>query len=314
MSAPYILVPKTLLDSMLSSSSIAEPDVAMGEVIWNAATSYIVGQLVILVATHRVYQCLIAGVNATSPHLSLTGTTPRWQDIGPTNRWAAYDGEISTASTQVSSVQWVLRPGIITAICCYGLQGGGINISYKDAPGGTVVRNFDQALYLPPVDFWDYRFGGVRQRTKALCADLTPYVDAEVTITVTADGGGTAKVGMIAFGDLRTLVGQENRGGTQYDASVKPISSSYVAFDAFKKLTIKRRPSTTDMQISVVMPIEDANPALSTMQEVLDVPVAIIGSDFDDYSGLNVFGLTSSSLSYPGPKRAQLNIDVIGLI
>ena len=110
----FILVPITITDAMLSSSTIAEP--AAGETAWNAATSYAVGDRCILTATHRVYENLIAGINATSPELALTGATPRWLDYGPTNRWARFDGIVNTASTDTTTFTYVLTPGFFNCV------------------------------------------------------------------------------------------------------------------------------------------------------------------------------------------------------
>ena len=48
---------------------------------WAAATSYTVGTKVIRATTHRIYQSLIAGVDATLPE----NAPSRWLDVGPTN-------------------------------------------------------------------------------------------------------------------------------------------------------------------------------------------------------------------------------------
>lgn len=312
MSSPFILVPKTVTDTVLISSTLAEP--GTGEVVWNAATNYVVGQRAIVIATHSVYDNLIAGINATSPELALTGATPRWRRVGPTNKWAAYDGAIDTKSRATSLLQYVLRPGIFTAIAVYGAEGGTVRFVVRDAPGGTVVIDMTQNMFVPAIDMWDYRFGGVRQLTKAILKDVVPYADPEVTITIEAGGGGAVAVGMIAIGDLRALVTVEGTGGTEYGAAVKPISFNYVAFDDYGQLTIKRRPSTTGMTASLVLPLEDADKLLATVQEVLGVPVAIIASDLPLYDGLNIFGLVSAEITYKGPTHAGANLDVRGII
>ena len=54
--------------------------------------------------------------------------------------------------------------------------------------------------------------------------------------------------------------------------------------------------------------------ALATLQEVLDVPVAIVASDLPLFTGLNAFGLVSGDLSYPSAVHANLSIDVKGSI
>ena len=307
-----ILVPITLTDAMLSSSTIAEP--AAGETAWNAATSYTVGQRCILTATHRVYANLIAGVNATSPDQALTGATPRWLDYGPTNRWAAFDGVVNTPSTATTSFTYVLLPGVFNAIAFYGLDGATISVSIKDAPAGSVFYSYTGSLQEPPVDYYDYYFGVVKGLSKLVLSGILPQANPEVTITVTAASGVTVSAGMIAFGDLRPLISDGGIGGTQQGASAEPFTYSYINTDAFGRTSIVRRHSATNMRASVVLPKTDADAALATVQSVLDVPAAWIATDSVGYDGLNVYGLGSGSLGYEGPNHATLNINVKGFI
>lgn len=307
-----ILVPITLTDAMLSSSTIAEP--AAGETAWNAATSYTVGQRCILTATHRVYENLIAGVNATSPDQALTGATPRWLDYGPTNRWAAFDGVVNTPSTATTTFTYVVLPGFFNAIAFYGMDGATITVSIKTAPGGSVFYTYTGSLIEPAVDYYDYYFGTIRGLSKLVLSGILLYANPEVTITVTAASGVTVKAGMIAFGDLRPLISEGQMGGTQQGASAEPFTYSYINTDAFGRTSIVRRHSATNMRASVVLPKTDADAALATVQSVLDVPAAWIATDSVGYDGLNVYGLGSGSLGYEGPNHAVLNINVKGFI
>lgn len=310
MSKTSVLAPITITDAMLSSSTIAEP--AAGETVWNAATSYTQGQRVIRTQTHRIYENIIAGVNATAPELTIADQLPRWVDINPTSRWAAFDGYVNTPSSIVSPLTYVLRPGIFNAIALYGLVGDSCTITLKDAPGGTVVFTETTELIVAPIDHYDYYFPtAFKQLSKAFVRDLVPYADPELTITVTA-GASVASVGMVVIGDLRSLVIEE--GGTQYGAQAKPTTYSYIVTDAFGKTTIRRRASATDMDIRVQLTQGDSDNALLTLQEVLDVPAAWIGSDASGFAGLNVFGLASGSLSYEGPTHSIMSISVKGTI
>lgn len=54
-----VIPPIPITSSVLASSTVAEP--SAGEVVWNAATSYAVGDVVIRTTTHRKYECQIAG-------------------------------------------------------------------------------------------------------------------------------------------------------------------------------------------------------------------------------------------------------------
>lgn len=305
-----ILVPLTITDAMMSSSTIAEP--AAGETAWAAGTNYVVGQRCILTATHRVYENLIGGINATSPDQALTGATPRWLDYGPTLKWAAFDSVVNTPSSATTTFTHVILPGFFNAIAFYGMDGATLTVSIKTAPGGTVFYTYSGLLLEPPIDYYDYYFGTIRGLTKLVLSDILLYANPEVTITVA--GTGTVKAGMIAFGDLRLLIGANGVGGTQHGASAEPVTYSYINTDVYGRTSIVRRHSATNMRATVMIPQSEADSALAIVQSVLDIPAAWIATDVTGYDGLNVFGLGSGSLSYNDPSYASLNIMVKGFI
>lgn len=310
MSGVFVLAPVTVTDAMVNSSTIAEP--AAGETVWNAATSYVPGQRVIRIETHRIYENIISGINATAPELTIADTSPRWVDVSPTNKWAAFDGQVNTPSSITSPLTYVLRPGIFNALSLYGLVGDSCVITLKNAPGGAVVYTSTTELIVPPVDHYDYYFPtSFKQLSKVFVKNLVPYADPELTITITA-GASVAKVGLIAIGDLRSLVVAD--GGTQYGAQAKPITYSYISTDAFGRTKIVKRANATDMDIRVFLSNDDSDNALLMLQDVLDVPCAWIGSDASRFAGLNVFGLASGSLSYEGPSHSIMSVQVKGFI
>lgn len=307
MSGPFVLVPLAVTTAMLTSSTIAEP--AAGEAVWAAATSYTVGQQVIRLETHRIYESLIAGVNATLPENS----PARWLDVGPTSRYAAFDTFVSTQSVATTTLSYVLRPGFFNAIGLYGLEGATVSVSVKDAPGGTVF--FSQAIDLIelPLDYYDYYFGVIRLSTKALLKGILPQADPELTITVSAGAGIPVKIGMVAIGDLRSLTFADG-SGTLAGAKAKPITYSYITTDAFGTTKIIKRSKATDMDIRAVVPRLDADSALLTIQSVLDIPAVWIATDAAGYEGLSVFGLASGDVTYEGPNHSTITINVKGLI
>lgn len=312
MSGPFILVPITITAAMISSSTAAEP--GPGEVAWNAATNYAVGTEAILVSTHTVYENLIAGIDAVSPDASARLAAPRWIKKRPTNKWAAFDGSTSTQAAVVTPLTYVLLPGLANAIALYGLDGANYAISIKDAPGGSVIFTQSGELLEPPLDHYDYYFGRIKPLTKLFIGGLVPYENPEVTISITAAVGITVKAGMIALGDLRNIVTSPDKGGVQYGAKAKPITYSYISPpDIDGHVTIVRRSKATNLDITVQVPNEDTDSALGTIQEVLDVPVALIGSDAAYYTGLNTFGLISGDVSYAGPSHSIITMQSQGV-
>lgn len=288
-----ILVPTTITDSMLTSSTIAEP--AAGETEWVSAGTYVLGDKRIRASTHRVYEALIGHTGrTTAPELDTT----YWLDIGPTNAWAPFDTDTSTACSATTSLTYVLRPGFFNDIRFYGLVGASLSVSVKDEPGGTVIYTATLDLFNLPLDWYDYAFGIIKQRDSVGVTGITPYPDAELTITITAGSGVPVGVALIAIGDRRPLMGDAEWGGVQKGVSAEPVNYSRIKTDEFGTTTIKKGRSVTDLRFTVVMPLDVADYFLANVQDVLSTPCALIVTDAQGYDGLNGFGLVSGSMSY----------------
>ncbi len=63
-----------------------------------------------------------------------------------------------------------------------------------------------------------------------------------------------------------------------------------------------------------MMPREEADAVLQSVQNVLDVPVAWIATQATGYAGLTTFGLGSGKMSYDSFGMATLSINVKGLV
>lgn len=307
---PSILVPLTLSDAMVTACSIAEPDTTTGEVAWVSGMTYTAGQEVIRAETHRVYRRETNGVSTVAPELD----TANWTDIRPTNKWAAFDGEISTQSTDTTELSWTLRTGFFNAVSLYNLEGEEVQLVVKDTPGGTVIFDSTEDLIEPVPDWYEWFFSPIVSASKLLFKDIVPYADAEMTLTVRSSTGLPVKCGMAAIGDLRPLLGSAEWGGTLGGAKAEPKSFSYIKTELDGTTRIVKRRSATDNSFSVALPRDVADYALSCVQEVLDVPCAVIGTATPGFQGLNTFGLASGSLSYDSFGTATLTINVKGLV
>lgn len=304
-----VLAPITLTDAMLSSSTIAEP--AAGETAWVSAAAHTLGDQRIRATTHKVYEALITHTGRTAlPEVDTT----YWLEIGPTAKWAVFDTEISTASTIVTPLTYVLRPGFFNAIAFYGLDGTNISVSVKDAPAGAVIYSYSGDLLSLPMDWYDWAFGPIKTRTKLILDGITPYPDAELTLTITAAVGVTVGAGMIVVGDLRAFMGEVDWGGVEYGVSAEPVNYSRISTDQYGTTRIVNGRSVTDMRGKVVMPRDAADYFLANVQEVLSTPCAWIATEAAGYEGLNVFGLGSGAMSYDSFGHAVFSFYVKGLV
>lgn len=257
------------------SSSVPETDYA----VWNPAASYSVGTRAIRTQTHRIYENLIAGVNATVPELAPT----HWLDIGPTNRWAMFDKVVGTATSGTSPLTVVLTPGQINSIALQGLVAESVQVIVKDTVGGTVV--FDQTIdleFAQITDFYEWFFEPFEVRSDAVLTNIPPYPDCEVTIIVR--GATTVKVGLLVVGNSYEI------GDTQYGAQIGILNFSVKSTDAFGNTTITPRGYARRMDIKVWMPAIYLNRTYQLLSELKDTPCIWIATDTSGYESMIVYG------------------------
>jgi hypothetical protein len=93
-----IIEPIAINDTILTDSNVPEDD----HPEWDASTSYLAGDKVIVISTHRIYEAL----QATTGDDPATDDGTNWLDIGATNRYRAFDGSIEGQTVQASSIQY----------------------------------------------------------------------------------------------------------------------------------------------------------------------------------------------------------------
>ena len=293
-------------DTMLTSCSVSENDYPA----WASGTTYAQNAFCISPVTHRVYQSLVANNSGRDPTdvNNQSGATPYWEDYGPTNQWAMFDGEANTQTVAASPLTVVLHARVVTDMYLAGVVADTVTVTVRDAPGGNTI--FTQAYSMEasaPADYYEYFFDPFKPLTDLLVRSVDPYGNGEVTV-VLSSSSGTVKCGLLAVGSVSAL------GDTQYGAKAKPKSYSSIKTDKFGRTSIVRRKATTDLSATAMLKLEDANDVLATIQGLLDVPAVWIGSDLPEHTGLRCFGLGSGELSYDFPVDCQLSLTVQGLI
>jgi len=287
-----LLFPITITSAMIKAgTSIAEPDLSLGESLWVASGTYTVGNERIY--DHRTWVCVLGHTGiATTPDLDPT----RWLENKrkPSNRWAPFDYYTDTPAKSATTITYVLEPGFFTGVSLYGLAGSNITVTVKQITGGSVTYSYSGQLVDPATGLYELLFMPLRQRTKLTLFDIPLSPTAELTITVTDPA--SVGIGMINIGHWRPVIGSAEWGGVQYGASAEPKTYSYIKFNDDGTSEIRRRGKATDMRGSVIMPAASADYANQLVQSVLDVPVSIVCTDGAGYDYLNIFGLIGGSI------------------
>lgn len=310
----YVIIPNSFKEADLLSSSVPEPYTDAGEVLWNSATSYTVGQEVIRTQTHRRYKCLVAGANTTPPEDSLikTDASPaRWLDIGPTVKFAAYDQVIGTQTIDQSGHLTVeIQSEAPDSIALLEIKGQSYVITMYDgpSPSAKVVKTIAGGLDGTIIEsFSDWFFAEYKQKVNVVSASLPPgFWRARIKIEIFGSSG--AGVGVIVLGRKFDI------GTTQYGAGVGIINYGKVNDDGFgnrewKEGSYARR---------ITLPIEIERSRVSIVDKKLSsirsTPAIYVGCDYADLEAFVCFGVYKDLyVVVPGPDQATMSLEVEGL-
>lgn len=300
-----VIKPIEITNSVLVSSTVPETDYP----VWNPSTSYAVGAKVIRTTTHKIYENLIAGTNSTPPEDATAGPTPRWLDLGSTNRWALFDEEVGSLTTATNTMTYVLTPGLIDGLSFLEIKAKTIQVIMKDSVGGTVIYNktFDldgSIVY----SFYGWFFEPFSTRTELSVLDIpVGYFNPEFTIIFT--GTGTISCGVCKLGSVVTL------GGTQYGAQLGIISYSRKETNEFGRVIIVPRRSVKTLEAKVHSDSSELQRIYRTLDSIKDTACVWIGSDAAGYESLTLYGFYkdfSIDVAYPTVNYCTLQVE--GLI
>lgn len=295
-----LIVPLTVTDAKLTSSSVPETDYAE----WNAGTAYSVGNRVIRASRHEVFERLIAGTTATAPE----SDTTNWVLVGSTNRWKMFDQRGNSITSYASPIVVTITPGqVVNSIAFLGLTATSVRVKVTDTIDGIVydvTKNLTS--YSGVVDWYTYFFSLITKDSVVLFTDLPSYGSATIEITIT-NTLGNSECGSCVLGQIREI------GGVQYGASVGIQNYSIKQRDSFGNVNIVPRSSANRARYVVRFRPELVDSAMAILTPLKDIATVFIGSeDFDAtvvYGYYKDFDIIISSFAY-----ADCSIEIEGLV
>lgn len=304
-STTSIMIANVITTARLISSTVPETDHSP----YNSGTTYGRGDRCISSATHLIYESQQAGNAGHDPDLiqNRSGVLIYWAVVDPTNRWAMFDGEVSTQTVAASSLTVVVQPGSMDSMFIR-LEAEGLSISIKDSPGGSVIYTYTSDLETSePADYDEWCFMPFMPQTSVYLTGIDQYSNPEVTVTLTSSG--TVKCGVLAFGVAAVF------GSTMRGASVEPKSFARTTTDKITgKTTIIPGKSAKDISASVYVDIAAANWVVDVLTSTLGVPAFVLCSAERNYAALNTFGLARGKMTYDDTSRAILALTVEGTV
>lgn len=298
-----VLLPVTVTDSVLTSSTVPENDYAQ----WSAATTYAIGNRVIVISTHKVYESLINSNLNNSP---VTDDGTRWLEVSATNRWKAFDQKINEKVTQANSVGYVFNPTgeLITSVAFFGLNAATLTLSLSTPSAGTYFNETYSLIdnsYI--VDWYTYFFEPNRQLEELLVTDIPPYTSPTITVTV-AEAGGTVEVGQIVFG--RSV----NLGFARYGTNVSIEDYSRKERDTFGNPIIIQRAFSQRAEFDFALSTEAVRRVQSILSNIRTTPVVWnLGENTSQY-GTTIYGFYKDfSITLSTPSLSYGTLEVEGL-
>lgn len=296
--------PLTITDSIFTSSTIPENDYSA----WAAGTTYSLGNRVIVVSVHKVYE---SAINSNTGNNPVTDDGTKWIEVGATNRWKAFDQKISDPATRADSIQYVLTTtnSIVNSLAFFGLKADTVQIIVVETASSTTVYNetFELLDTTNVVDWYTYFFEPATDKDQELLVvNLPSYSAAQITINI-VDTGNTVEVGQIVLGKLTPI------GRTGYGTTIGIEDYSRKERDTFGNAIIVERAFAQKADFQVEISTQDARRVQRFLSNYRATPIVWIGNQDPSY-GLIVYGFyTQFSINLSTPSISYATLEVEGL-
>ena len=298
--------PTAVTDAILTSSSVAETDYAA----WAAATSYTVGDRVIRTSTHRIYENLIAGVNATAPESAPT----RWVDVGATNRWAMFDQSVGSNTTASDSITVVLAPGRFNSLTLLQIDAATVTVDLTVDGDSVYSASMDLTAGNLVGDWYQYFYEPVYQQDAVVITDLVDaslldipaYSEGVLTVTITRTGG-TVSCGVLVVGLYAEI------GTAEHAATIGIVDYSRKETDVYGNTTVTRRSFSKRMNVPIVVEKTDVDYVSRLLAQYRSTPLVWVGAG-SIYTSMIIYGFYKDwEISIDNNIFSKLSLQVEGL-
>lgn len=274
-----VVPPIQITDAMLISSTVPEADHAE----WSSGDTYALGDRVMTVATHKVFESLQA-TNLNHPVTDLAW----WVEVSPTNRWKCFDTSNSTRTAQANAIQYVIKPGqSVSSLALLNIfDTTSLRVQMTDPVRGLV---YSKTVYVGGVlsdsSWYSFFIADKLSLSSAVITDLPNYPSATLTIDIT---GSTD----MAFGVL--MIGQAKAfgEGISYGAKVGIQDYSRKETNDFGDTILVQRAYAKRASFNVRLTARQTDIFNDWLASVRAVPCLWIGSS--RYTSTMIFGIYQS--------------------
>lgn len=240
---------------------------------WVSGTTYTYSAASPVQVTYlnRTYEIIATTtVNTTLP----TSTSPTyWFDVGPSNRWGAFDYlRNSTSKVKDQMVISVATGSRVDSAVLVGLTeiGNAVVTVYSPTTGTTIYNTSRNLTTKSSTTWYDYFFTSSGSIKSAVFSSLPPYTDAIVSVVLT---GGNVGCGGIILGKAQEL------GTLQRGATSEIINFSTVTRDIFGNATMVQRRNIPKTNQTLYLDKSYINAVRLVRDELNATPAAWVGLD-----------------------------------
>ena len=308
MAKPFtVIIPKTIDDSNFVSSSLSEVDYPNWDQSPNPQLSYNVGdRCIVTTGYHKIYEAIqpvTSTPNTTTPPHTLT---THWVEVGPTNRWAAFDTSGGTYSySSGANIVFSFTMDRATSIALVELTARSVRIQ-ATAPG--YPNYYDQTYNLGDravINNWyDYFTADSFLATELIITDIPAIPATTFTITI-ENNGNPLQVGNLIVGTNIEL------GNTKYGAKIGIIDYSKKEVNEFGKATIVKRTFSKKMDVTLDVDNGIIDSVAARLNYLRSTPCLWVGAN-GAFESLTVYGFYrdySVEIAYPTHSICSLQIE-----
>ena len=294
-----LVKPTAITDSNLTSTSVAETDYSA----WNSATSYTVGQKVIVVATHKIYEALTNNTNKYPPD-TLEGATPDWLEVGATNAWKMFDQSYQSQTINADEITVIGEFGRINSLGLLNCDAAAINI--KLTVDSVDVYDNNLNVILGTVNNWyEYFYNEIERKADFVVTNIPVYTNGILTVTLSGTGE-SVKCGNMIPGYTIEI------GESLWGASMGIIDYSRKEVGTFGNYSIIERNYSSTLSDSILVENGRAGYIKKLLADYRATPALWVANE--DYEGLFAYGFFRDfSIVMESPAGAQCSIEIEGL-
>lgn len=252
--------------AQMMSSNVPENDYPE----WSSATAYAVGSRVMVASVHKTYECQVAHTNFNPTLNPPANVTPRWLELGATNKFKCLDEKYGTQTQYPGPLTLTFNIGqVLDSVALLNVTGSRVEVT-STVNGVTVyTRSVPLQSSEGVTDWYQYFTAPIEAQKDVVLTDLPRY--AQQTLTVKVIGGGLVSLGHIAIGSLIVL------GDLQMSPTLGIISYDKKAADDFGNVQVTPRGFSKRFSARFMLPNTSVDVVASALTDVRSTPVIWMG-------------------------------------